>query len=506
MSMATGLLEARLARLGPKARLALCAGLGAVAALGQAPWGLWPVTLIALAALYGMFRITRTLRQGLWAGWAAGTGYFLVSLNWIIEPFLVDVARHGWMAPFALMLMGAGLGLFWAIGWAWARGIGGGALAWIAAGVLTEALRGWLFTGFPWAQVGHIWIDTGLLGWASLGGALLLSGATLIGAVAMWHILDARRIPGALGLTALAGALVVGPMLTRAPEVAQDAPQVRLVQPNAPQDQKWDPDHIRTFFTRQLDYTAADARPDLIVWPETSVPSLLNQAAGALGAVQDAARGVPVVLGIQRLDGLRLYNSMILMDGQGDLAALYDKHHLVPFGEYIPFGDWLGRLGISGLAAQAGHGYSSGPGPQVIAVPGIGTALPLICYEGVFPRALRGAPGRADFLLLITNDAWFGQASGPYQHVAQARLRSVEQGLPMIRVANTGVSAMINAAGQITAQIGLGEAGWIDAPLPPPAPPTLYARMGDGPLVLLLLALGLGLSLRHRARGKGPVL
>ena len=500
MAAHQGPVQARLARLGPKGRLALAAILGAAAALGQAPWGLWPASLLALAGLYGIFCITRTLRQGLWAGWAAGTGYFLVSLNWIIEPFLIDVARHGWMAPFALLLMGAGMGLFWAIAWASARGMGGGVAAWITAGVLAEALRGWLFTGFPWAQVGHIWIDTGLLGWASLGGALLLSAAALLGAVAAWHVLDARRVPGALGLVALAGALVLGPMLSQAPDVPPDAPLVRLVQPNAPQDQKWDPAHIRTFFDRKLAFTAADAPPRLIVWPETSVPSLLSQAEGPLGAVKEAARGAPVVLGIQRLDGLRLYNSMIVMDGQGDLVALYDKHHLVPFGEYVPFGDALGRFGIRGLAAQSGNGYSSGLGPQVIEVPGLGTALPLICYEGVFARDLRGAPARADFLLLITNDAWFGQASGPYQHLAQARLRSAEQGLPMIRAANTGVSAMIDAAGQVTAQIGLGEAGWIDAALPPPAAPTLYARMGDGPIVLLLLALALGLSLRHRAR------
>jgi apolipoprotein N-acyltransferase len=157
----------------------------------------------------------------------------------------------------------------------------------------------------------------------------------------------------------------------------------------------------------------------------------------------------------------------------------------VPFGEYVPFGDWLGQVGIHGLAASQGQGYSSGPGAQVIELGDLGRALPLICYEGVFPQDVRAAPERPDFMLLITNDAWFGQVSGPYQHLAQARLRSAEQGLPMIRVANTGVSAMIDATGQITARIPMGQAGWRDAPLPPSLPPTFYARIGDLAMVLL---------------------
>ena len=173
------------------------------------------------------------------------------------------------------------------------------------------------------------------------------------------------------------------------------------------------------------------------------------------------------------------------------MTALYDKHHLVPFGEYMPFGDFFGRFGIDGLAANEGFGYSAGPGPVVLDMGRLGTALPLICYEGVFPQDVGGYETRPDFLLLITNDAWFGQIAGPYQHLAQARLRSAEQGLPMVRVANTGVSAMIDAAGQITAQIPLNEAGWRDAPLPPPLAPTVYARTGDAPMIafgaLLLL-------------------
>jgi apolipoprotein N-acyltransferase len=198
---------------------------------------------------------------------------------------------------------------------------------------------------------------------------------------------------------------------------------------------------------------------------------------------------VPVVVGIQRYDEARLYNSLALIEPGGGVGAVYDKHHLVPFGEYVPYGDLLARFGIYGLASSQGQGYSPGPGAQVIGLGALGRALPLICYEGVFPQDVRAAPQRPDFMLLITNDAWFGQVSGPYQHLAQARLRSAEQGLPMIRVANTGVSAMIDATGKVTASIPLGEAGWLDAALPPALPQTLYARLGDLPMVLFFLTL-----------------
>ncbi|HCQ58408.1 MAG TPA: apolipoprotein N-acyltransferase, partial [Sulfitobacter sp.] len=239
---------------------------------------------------------------------------------------------------------------------------------------------------------------------------------------------------------------------------------------------------------------------DLIVWPETAVPVMLERAASTLEVISDAAGSVPVVVGLQRRDEMRLYNTLALVEAGGSVAAVYDKHHLVPFGEYMPYGDHLVQFGIHGMAAKNGQGFSSGPGAQVIEMGALGRALPLICYEGVFPQDLRAAPGRADFILLITNDAWFGKFSGPYQHLAQARLRSAEFGLPMVRVANTGVSAMIDATGRVTESLPLGEAGWRDAALPPPLPPTVYARLGDAPmLVIFLIFLGLS-RLDHRRR------
>ncbi len=477
--------------LRPRTRLGLCAVLGAVAGLGQAPFGLWPLTLLALAAFFGICTFRWTAWQAAWLGLAAGTGYFLVVLNWIVEPFLVDAARHGWMAPFALVLLSAGLALFWMLGvWA-ARRLGGGSAAWVAALTLTEALRGVIFTGFPWAQVGHVWIGTPMMHWAALGGPLLLSALILGGAAALWHAVAGRRVRGGVALVVLAGAFASGPFLSTPIPVSQDAPTVRLIQPNATQREKWDPDKIQGFFERQIAYTAAGDPPDLVVWPETAVPVLLNRAGDTLSHIAEAARGAPAIVGLQRQEDMRFFNTLALIASDGAVTASYDKHHLVPFGEYLPFGDALATFGLHGFAARQGSGYSSGPGPQVIDVGGLGRALPLICYEGVFPRNIAGAPERPDFLLLITNDAWFGKVSGPYQHLAQARLRSVEQGLPMIRVANTGISAMIDARGQVTGEIPLGQAGWLDVALPPAAPPTLYAQLGDWPvLALMLLVLG----------------
>ncbi len=490
----------RISGVRPLWRLALASLLGAMAAFGQAPWDLWPLTLLALCALFGLYRQATGPWAALMIGWAAGTGYFILALSWIVEPFMVDIARHGWMAPFALLGLSAGMGLYWALSFGLARLSGGGSLALIAIFTLAEAARGLFFTGFAWAQIGHVWIDTPFLQAATLGGALGLSAAVLGLSVALWHLLAGRRLSGGVALVSIPAICVLAPQF-----VAQSAPPasgkvVRLIQPNAAQHEKWDRDMIPVFFNRQLAFSAeGENRPDLIVWPETAVPVLLDDGASTFATIADAARGAPVVVGLQRLDGPRLYNTLAVIGAQGQVMDVYDKHHLVPFGEFIPFGDWFARFGIKGLAAQDGNGYSAGRGAQVIDLGASGKALPLICYEGVFARNILSASERPDFLLLITNDAWFGKVSGPYQHLAQARLRSAEQGLPMVRVANTGISAMIDANGRVVAHLPLGEAGWIDAALPPAHPPTPYARIGDGPVIAaLFVLLGLGIALRRR--------
>jgi len=492
-------------RWGLRRRLVLAMLLGAAGALGLAPVGMWGLTCLMLLAVPALFLAASSSRQAALTGLALGIGWFAHALIWIIEPFLVDVARHGWMAPFALVFSAAGMGLFWSVGF-WAAhhlgrylGRSSRARVWalICTWSLVELARAYVLTGFPWAALAQIWTDTDaalLLAWIGPHG---LAFVTLV--VTMVPGLALAR-PGALlqRLTCLLPALVfAGFALGLAQARPVTAPLtgaiVRVIQPNAPQHQKWDPAFSPVFFKRQVDFTAAGPRPDLIVWPETSVPTLLDYAGPAFDTITSAAAGVPVVLGVQRSEGAQYFNSLVYLDETGRVAGRYDKHHLVPFGEYIPMGNIAARIGLRGFAAQEGEGFSDGPGPQVMGIDGIGKALPLICYEAVFPQDVGRAPSRPDFLLQITNDAWFGQHSGPYQHLAQARMRAIEQGLPMIRAANTGISAMIDPWGRMVAHLPLGQAGFVDAGLPEPLVPTIYARTGDLPVFVLVLAAILGL-------------
>jgi len=255
--------------LRPRRRLALLFALGGLAATGQAPLGLWWLSIPAFAVCVAVLSALPNWRAAAWGGWAMGAGYFALSLSWIIEPFLVDIARHGWMAPFALFGLAGGLALFWALAAGLSLALRGGALGLATALTLTEALRGTLFTGFPWAQPGHALIDTGLLPLASLMGSLGLTGALLVAASALAALLTGPRLVGTLGLVAVAALFGIATQRPPAPQIPTDAPTVRLIQPNAPQHQKWDPAHIQTFFDRQIAFTSdpgqAGTRPDLIV-------------------------------------------------------------------------------------------------------------------------------------------------------------------------------------------------------------------------------------------------
>lgn len=510
------------ARLGPLWPVAVVIGLGVLAALGQAPWSLWYLAVPALAGVMWLVAGAAHPRAAFWRGWWAGAAQFAVALNWIVDPFLVAPERDGWMAPFALVFMAGGLALFWGLaGWlavAATRNTVARLWAFALAMLGFEALRGYLFTGFPWALTGHIWIGTPVDQLAALGGALLLSawalglGAAL--ATAGARALGGRRWRGAAVLAAAGVALGLawGWGVARLAEPAPEAPGVplRLVQGDVPQDQKWQPELIEGFFRRHLDLTrlSSEVAPALVIWPESAVPFLLESAGGALEAIGQAA-GVPVVFGVDRrvrdAEGARhYYNALAVIDPQGEITAVYDKYHLVPFGEYMPLlGLFADRFG--GLAARALSGYTPGPGPVVLDLGPAGRVLPLICYEAVFARSLWTAV-RPDWILQITNDAWFGTRSGPYQHLAQARLRAIEAGLPLVRAANTGVSAVIDARGRIEASLDLGVMGVLDAPLPGARAITPYARVGDAPwnvgLALALAWLGWRGWQRTRLRRK----
>lgn len=481
---------------------------GAATAAGQMPWSLWPVALAGFAACIWLISRAATGRQAILTAWIAGSAGFGLTLNWITEPFQVDAARDAWMAPFAVVLLAIGLGLFWALAAVLSLRLPRGparALGFALALAASEALRGVIFTGFPWALPGHIWIPHAPGQLAALIGAGGLTLLTL--AIAVLPV--AYRLRGlGLSMALLAASWTWGHWRLSEPLNSPRDAVVRLVQPDADQALKWDPAWARTFFERHLDLSAAPlgvyGPPDLIVWPETSVPFLLNDPGRALDVILEATGGIPTALGIQREEGLRFYNSlaMIAPDASGatEITAVYDKHQLVPFGEYIPGGDLLAEwLGIFSFSPAEGFGYSAGPAPSVIDT---GTALgrfqPLICYEAVFPWFQR-AVARPDWLLQVTNDAWFGLQSGPFQHLALARLRAIENGLPVLRAANTGVSAVIGPRGELLAELGMKQQGVIDHPVPAVLNATFYATTGPWPATILWLIAALALIFRARA-------
>lgn len=502
--------EHALDRLPIGAKLALAAVFGGLAGLAVGPTTAIWLLVIAFILVFRLHAFT-TGRNAALLGWVFGTAYFMTALRWITEPFQIDPDAHAWMAPFAWVFLGAGLALFWMVAfWAAARVKPTYRPLTLALTLtLAELTRGYIFTGFPWANPAQAFVGTGADGLLSYIGPYGLILALMLSCAAMAWAMTHRLSVFAVGVVPMILLLASGAIWkSTLPETALTSHLVRIIQPNVPQSEKWDREKSYEAFYRQVDFVrrksaATGENPDLIVMPETAIPWLLDHAEEPLAILKDAAQGTPVVLGIQRRPEVRIYNSAILLDGAGTVADIYDKHHLVPFGEYIPFGDVLGQFGIQGLAQTQGSGFSAGPGPKLMDLGALGQALPLICYEAVFPQDTRGTDTRPDFLMQLTNDAWFGDYAGPQQHLAQAQMRSIEQGLPMVRAANTGVSAMIDPYGRILQSIPLNQAGWIDALLPAPLKPTLYSRSGDLPLgIIVLLCTGLLLWATPRALTK----
>ena len=459
----------------------IAALLGAGMALGLPPFHLWPITLLALVLLLRLLHCARAPQQALLWGWAAGFGYFLVALHWLIEPFLIDPTRHLWMAPFALAAMAAGLALFWGLFAGVAHKISGGwAFALMLVGA--ELARSMFFTGFPWAQLSYTLAETPLAQhFAVFGPEGMLMVLLGLASLAAFH--GSRGALAALAI--FAGLWGAGQGRLNAPDVNADY-TIRLVQPNAVQAQKWDPAFAPLFFDRLMHSSAAQGAPDLVIWPESALPELLNYADPLLADMMSLDQ--PILFGALRRDeqGRAFNSALVLQDGA--LGAPYDKAHLVPFGEYLPLRGLFDPIGLGDWVARFG-GFAAGARVQpLMDLPQGLRARVLICYEAIFPVYAKTAH-RPDLLIHVTNDAWFGRTAGPQQHLAQARLRAIEQGLPMARVANTGISAMIDPFGRIIAQMPMGAQGHVDAPLPQALPPTVYALYGDLINIMLLGAL-----------------
>jgi len=472
--------------------------LGFILALGQAPVSL-PIGVITSIPILGYC----AFRAGNWKqtfaiGWWAGLGYFGLSMIWLVEPFFVEPEKHAILAPFALIAMSGGLALFWGGAFAFSKQFGTGlgryivglAVAWAIA----EYLRSILFTGFPWGLLGYTWIETPIAQLVAVVGPFGMVFITTFGGLLMLSFPNKRFTAPVITLLFFIILWAGGAWRIPDVQIKQETNiRVRLIQPNAPQHQKWDPEWISVFFRRTLELTSSPMKEpvDLVIWPETAVPFALRGDTDNLQILSDAAGpNAHIIAGIRRFEGNNLYNSMVHLDQNGELLWVYDKSHLVPFGEYIPFSEYLSGLGLRGMAANL-QGFSSGAGPEVILANGLPSYLAMICYEAIFPSFARTGDDRPEFLMHITNDAWFGDTIGPFQHLVQVQFRAIEQGLPAARSANTGISAVIDPYGRIVSRLKLNEAGVLDADLPVPLSPTIYARFGELPFFVMMLLLGL---------------
>ena len=508
-----------LARQGRWRRLGVATLAGAAMTLGQPPVAQPWALLLALPVLVWLIDAAPGPRAAALAGWGAGFGYFVTGLYWIGHAFMVDAAQFAWLMPFAVTLLPAFLGLFWAAAFAFARRIWPHGRWWrvvaLAASVtLVEYARSHVLTGFPWGLPGYVWVETPVMQAAAWAGPFGLTFLTLaLMPLVLIGIVECRRTASLVALAGLAALWATGEARLRAAVDHDSGPVLRLVQPNAEQALKWQPEHAAVFYARLLAATAAPPDPVLgppaaVIWPETAVTFLPAYQPERRAEIAAAAGGAPVILGAlhgERRDGEeQWFNSLMTILPDATLGPRYDKSHLVPFGEYLPYESVLGPIGLRQLVSQGG--FTPGPGPRVLEVPGLPPFSPLICYEMIFPSGIVPATAsggnRPDWLLQITNDAWFGGFAGPQQHLAQARIRAIEQGLPVVRVANTGISAAIDAHGRVLARIPLQTDGYRDIRLPGALPPTLYARTGDVPamslVVLVFFLCGRRRGLRYR--------
>ncbi len=448
------------------------------------------------------------IRDGLIVGWWFGFGHFCTAHYWLANALLLDAGQYGWMVPFAVVGLAALLAVFVAVAIAAYRAVDmrgvSGVLALAVLWTAAEWLRGHVLTGFPWSLIGTAWTGiTPMMQGVALVGLYGLGTLTVIAAALPSTLIGADDTPRLRwrGTAAAAVLLVLGCLygLMRVPDGQPTVPDValRLVQPNVPQTLRWDPALREANLQHTLQLSRApgfDTRTH-VIWPETAVPFVITDFAfdgaarrAALATV--APPGGLLVTGAlraeRRQDGsLALWNSLHAIDAAGALRGTYDKHHLVPFGEYVPFRWLIGRLATPAGAVD----FLPGPGPQTLDLPRLPLVSPLICYEAIFPGHVADAAQRPAWLLNVTNDAWFGISAGPFQHFAAARFRAVEEGVPLVRTANNGISAVVDSYGRIVARLGLGETGIVDAPLPAAGEPTVYSRWKD--LTLLALILGL---------------
>ncbi|MGO9360521.1 MAG: apolipoprotein N-acyltransferase [Xanthobacteraceae bacterium] len=504
-----------------RAAIALLAG--AASALAMAPFNAWPVLFVTFPIAVWLIdgaaagRLAGIPAAAL-AGWWFGFGYFLAGLYWVGYAFLVDADIFGWLLPFAVTALPAGLALFTALGFALARllwtGDAARVLALAASLTVAEWLRGHVLTGFPWNAFGYALSEPlalaqiasliGLWGLTFLAVAIFASPAALIDRAAPGNQSMRARpwFASLLGLAVLAALALFGvARLAREPTRLVQNVRLRIMQPNLTQDVKFNYSAKAEVMRKYLALSDRATGPattgvkdaTVLIWPESAFPFFLTREADAMAQIAALlAPSTTLITGAVRApDGPRVgrtitaYNSVYAIDHDGSILGVYDKLHLVPFGEYLPFQPIMERLGFMQLTKLRG-GYLAGALRQPIDLPHAPRVLPLVCYEAIFPGDVVPRDERPGWIVNLTNDGWFGISTGPYQHLQQTRMRAIEEGLPIVRAANTGISAVIDPVGHIVARLGLGIEGVLDSGLPSPLPPTLYSRLGDWPAAVMV--------------------
>ena len=517
--------------------------LGAVSATGFAPLHLWPLTLLAFAGWMALVARSPKGRRALGIGWAFGVGHFFVGLSWIATAFTYQAAMPAWLGWIAVGLLSLYLAVYpaFAAYGAWAaRNLVTPAKARAAAGLqssdgprpdralsfvlafaafwtLTEWLRSWAFTGFAWNPLGAIAIGRSAapaiwVGTYGLGALIILAAGAL-------PSLTVRRWGTAAALLLIPVGLAVSATLADRHTSVGATPRIAItvVQPNVGQQDKWEGSKADANFAKLAQLTTPRSKePRLILWPEAAVPDYLETgyplvyydrspaaARGRLTALMNA--GDVMLLGALKLEfdraghAVGARNAVMTIHADGTLGPRYDKSHLVPYGEYLPMRPILSAIGLSRLA-PGDIDFWPGPGPHTLDLGRFGRAGLQICYEIIFSGQVVDRAHRPDFIFNPSNDAWFG-SSGPPQHLAQARLRAIEEGLPVIRATPTGISAVIDADGRILESLPMHEAGRIDGFVPKAHPPTLFARHGNAlPVAFALLLLAAAIAFRRRGR------
>ena len=501
---------------------------GALAVLSQAPYDFFPVCFVSFPVLVWLLDGATAERGDGWArrlgtvfgiGWWFGFGYFVCGLWWIGQALLVDAEAFAWALPLAILGLPAGLAVFYGFACAvarlcWSDGVG--RIVALAFGFgLAEWLRATVLTGFPWNAIGYAAMPipllmqsvhvVGLFGINALSVFVFAAPAVLVS--------DRQRRVTLLMATLLAAAHVAyGAWALAEPVDIARRLSVRIVQPSVPQGGKWDPEMRDEILARLLDLTARPTtnggKPELVVWPETALPFLLTDRPDALAAIGDTlVEGQLLILGAVRSEAgtvaghtTRYYNATVAIDDAGEIVDAVDKVHLVPFGEYLPFEGLFRRFGLRTVAETVG-GFSPGAERRSISVAPSIRADPMICYEVIFPGEV-AVPG-ADFILNLTNDAWFGNTPGPYQHFRQAQVRAVEAGMPLVRSANNGISGFVDRSGRVVDAYGLDVVGVLDVELPiPVGNAQVYeaGKIGGISTILLLAITACGMNVLARLR------